>query len=158
VKFKRKQLEDKMGLDMYLNAKRYLWHAEDELVNKLTENFPELGNAKVKEVTAEYGYWRKANAIHKWFVDNVQNGVDDCGNYEVSKDKLAELLKVVEEVLAKRKLADKLLPTTSGFFFGDTKYDEYYFSDLEYTRDIIKRLLDAGDTLKGWYFEYHSSW
>jgi hypothetical protein len=139
-----------MGLDMYLNAKRYLWNAEDELVNKLTENFPELGTAKVKAVTAEYGYWRKANAIH--------NGVDDCGNYEVSKDKLAELLKVVEEVLAKRKLAAKLLPTTSGFFFGDTKYDEYYFSDLEYTRDLIKRLVDAGDTLKGWYFEYHSSW
>ena len=24
--------------------------------------------------------WRKANAIHKWFVDNVQDGVDDCGD------------------------------------------------------------------------------
>jgi hypothetical protein len=158
VKFKRKQLEDKMGLDMYLNAKRYLWRNEDELVNKLTENFPELGDAKVKEVVAEYGYWRKANAIHKWFVDNVQEGVDDCGNYEVDKEQLAQLLAVVEEVLANRELADELLPTASGFFFGETKYDEYYFQDLEYTRDIIKRLVDAGDSFKGWYFEYHSSW
>ncbi len=70
-----------MGLDMYLNAKRYLWHSEDNLAEQIAENFPELADARVKEITAEVMYWRKSNAIHKWFVDNVQGGVDDCGNY-----------------------------------------------------------------------------
>ena len=36
-------------------------------------------------------YWRKANAIHKWFVENVQEGVDDCGEYEVTVEQLTEL-------------------------------------------------------------------
>ena len=31
------------------------------------------------ETHEEVGYWRKANAIHGWFVRNVQNGKDDCG-------------------------------------------------------------------------------
>ena len=146
-----------MGLDMYLNAKRFLWNAEEEITNKLTENFPELNGAKINEVKAEVAYWRKANAVHKWFVDNVQNGVDDCGHYELGKDELKQLLEVVLEVLANRDRADELLPTASGFFFGDTKYDKYYFDDLEYTRDRLMKLT-AEDSMKGWYFEYHSSW
>lgn len=145
-----------MGLDMYLNAKRYLWHSEDELAKKIADNFPEIGDKRVKEISVEAAYWRKANSIHKWFVDNVQNGTDDCGNYEVSKEHLEALLALVEEVLANRKQASNKLPTASGFFFGKTDYDEWYFSDLESTRDMIKDCLD--DKWKGWFFEYHSSW
>ncbi len=145
-----------MGLDMYLNAKRFLWHGEGELSEKISNNFPELGGKRIKEITAEAGYWRKSNAIHKWFVDNVQKGVDDCGNYEVSKEDLQALLDVIEQVLADHKKADTLLPTQSGFFFGDTKYDQYYFEDLEYTQKLLSEIL-AGEW-KGWWFEYHSSW
>jgi hypothetical protein len=43
------------------------------------------------EVIEEVMYWRKANQIHKWFVDNVQDGVDDCKEYWVSEEKLQEL-------------------------------------------------------------------
>ena len=28
-------------------------------------------------------YWRKANAIHGWFVKNAQQGIDDCRTYSV---------------------------------------------------------------------------
>lgn len=145
-----------MGLDMYLNAKRFLWHSEDELSQKIADNFPELGDKRVKEITIEAAYWRKANAVHQWFVDNVQDGTDDCGTYEVSKEQLQELLNVVEEVLANRKQASNKLPTTNGFFFGKTDYDDWYYQDLESTRDMIKDCLD--DKWKGWFFEYHSSW
>lgn len=145
-----------MGLDMYLNAKRFLWHSEDELSQKIADNFPELGDKRVKEITIEAAYWRKANAVHKWFVDNVQDGTDDCGTYEVSKEQLQELLNVVEEVLANRNQASNKLPTTAGFFFGKTDYDDWYYQDLESTRDMIKDCLD--DKWKGWFFEYHSSW
>mgnify|MGYP003339653075 CR=1 FL=1 len=147
-----------MGLDMYLNAKRYLWHSEDEVINNITSNFPELGEGKVKQLTAEVGYWRKANAIHKWFVDNVQEGEDDCGNYEVSNEKLKELLDLINQVLANKKKAHELLPTQQGFFFGPQDYDEYYFQDLEYTKQLIEGILNSDLGKKGWYLEYHSSW
>ena len=51
-------------------------------------------------------YWRKANAIHKWFVENVQDGVDDCGRYEVTKEQLQELLKICLMVKENSKLVD----------------------------------------------------
>ena len=145
-----------MGLDMYLNAKRFLWHNESELADKLSENFPELGEARVKEVIAQAIYWRKSNAIHKWFVDNVQDGEDDCGNYEVSREQLAELLAVIEEVLADKKKAATLLPPQAGFFFGSTDVDDWYWEDLKQTKDKLEKLL--AHEMPGWWFEYHSSW
>lgn len=46
----------------------------------------------------EVGYWRKANQIHKWFVDNIQDCIDDCGYYEVNKYELEELLRICKIV------------------------------------------------------------
>lgn len=145
-----------MGLDMYLNAKRYVWHNEEELADKIGENVPGKGDMRVKSVTCEAGYWRKANAIHKWFVDNVQDGTDDCRNYYVSRAKLEELLNTVDKVLEKMELANELLPTQSGFFFGNTDYDDWYKSDLILTKEICEKALSIDDT--SWEFEYHSSW
>ena len=46
-------------------------------------------------------YWRKANAIHSWFVQNVQDGVDNCETYQVTREQLEELVKACQTVLAK---------------------------------------------------------
>lgn len=46
----------------------------------------------------EIGYWRKANQIHAWMVENVQRGVDDCGTYYVSQKDVETLLKICETV------------------------------------------------------------
>ncbi|RMD67339.1 hypothetical protein D6833_00315 [Candidatus Parcubacteria bacterium] len=54
-------------------------------------------------------YGRKVNAIHRWFVENVQGGEDDCGEYEVSREQLQELLDTVNEVLEKVELAPGLV-------------------------------------------------
>ncbi len=35
-------------------------------------------------------YWRKNNAVHKWFVDNLNNGEDDCQEYYVPRGHLQE--------------------------------------------------------------------
>ena len=145
-----------MGLDMYLNAKRYLWHTEDNLAEKIGESFPELGSARIKSITAEAMYWRKSNAIHKWFVDNVQNGEDDCGDYEVSREQLKELLAVIETVLADRSKAGELLPPQAGFFFGSNEIDQWYWEDLKSTKERLENLL--AQEMPGWWFEYHSSW
>lgn len=145
-----------MGLDMYLNARKYLW-SNDQLADAISQNFPELGDGKIKQVTAEVGYWRKSNQIHKWFVDNVQNGEDDCGTYEVSMEKLQELLDIINTVLSDKSKASILLPVQSGFFFGNTDYDKYYFDDLQYTKELLEKVIN-NESLKHWYIEYTSSW
>jgi hypothetical protein len=145
-----------MGLDMYLNAKRYLWNVEDELVDKISSAFPELGGKRIKEIKAEAIYWRKSNAIHKWFVDNVQGGEDDCGDYEVSREQLMELLATIETVLNDRSQASEMLPPQTGFFFGSNNIDQWYWEDLESTKEQLEKLL--AQEMPGWWFEYHSSW
>jgi hypothetical protein len=143
-----------MGLDMYLNAKRFLWHTEEALSEDIAHHFPELKGKRVKEVIVEALYWRKTNAIHKWFVDNVQQGEDDCGNYYVSREQLAELRDLVKEVLETRDASR--LPPQAGFFFGSTNVDEWYWKDMEHTLKGLNQCLE--DFPEQWDFEYHSSW
>ena len=147
-----------MGLDMMLYAKRYLSSydaAEAAIADSIAALLPEAAIGPVKEVSIEVGYWRKANAIHKWFVDNIQNGVDNCGSYYVSRESLLDLKDKCEQVLKWNGLADETLPTASGFFFGCTEYDSYYRSQLEYTVEMIDKALQLPSN---WTFEYTSSW
>ena len=108
-------------------------------------------------------YWRKANAIHKWFVDNIQEGIDDCGKYEVSKEQLIELVSIIGEILEEPnkveqiKLAKELLPTCPGFFFGSYDYDSYYFETLENTYETLGILLNRINFNEYDIF-YQSSW
>jgi len=148
-----------MGLDMYLSAKRYLspYDEKDILIsNKIREAAGETFDLSVKFLRFEAAYWRKANAIHKWFVNNVQNGKDDCQEYEVATEQLQELLNTVNQVLKENELALTLLPTGSGFFFGDTSYDEYYFDDLRYTKERLEYLLK--NVSDDYWFIYRASW
>lgn len=159
-----------MGLDMYLSAKRFL----SEYLNKaqlavikpalaaIGAPAPYISNYDHCEIEVPLAYWRKANHIHAWFVANVQNGTDDCGYYDVEIDKLRELDKLCAEVVTSHdaKVGASKLPTQSGFFFGGTEYDDYYFEDCRQTMEALHKLLadhDAGK-LEGWYIQYHSSW
>jgi hypothetical protein len=149
-----------MGLDMYLTAKRYVSDYNDTdkvLSTELMRHFPELtADQTIQEVSVRVGYWRKANAIHRWFVTNVQEGVDDCGSYPVSRDTLTELRDVCMRVRDwPGGLAAEQLPTASGFFFGNTDYDEWYFQDVANTAKIIDECLLLP---RSWEFEYSSSW
>ncbi len=153
-----------MGLDQYLSAKQYTSPAEwrGEEINKkfheLTETFGvkrHLGTLPSATVEFNVGYWRKANAIHQWFVDNCQDGSDDCREYMVSREQLETLLNLCNQVKENKGLASELLPTTSGFFFGSTEYDEYYFDDIDSTIEIINKVLQMEPS---WDFFYQSSW
>lgn len=151
-----------MGLDQYLNAKRYVSQYSDkelsESVNTIAR--PKTGGMPVKGITCEAMYWRKANAIHDWFVQNVQNGNDDCGEYPVSREQLEDLVEDCKKVLADHSLAAELLPPCAGFFFGSTQLDEWYFANLQDTIDSITKVLEdtSGDDLGFWDFTYYSSW
>ena len=150
-----------MGLDMYLSKRTYVqqWEHQkpEEKYNVEVTKGGESANInpkKVKYIIEEAGYWRKQNQIHRWFVENIQNGTDDCGEYYVSKDELVSLLELCEKVKADNALADELLPGASGFFFGGTDYDEWYFNGIDNTIEILKEALEDEN---GEYL-YSSSW
>jgi hypothetical protein len=149
-----------MGLDMYLNKKTYVQYWEHNGDNNYEVSVTKAGQPagidgrKVKYVIEEAGYWRKSNQIHQWFVENVQDGVDNCGEYYVSAEKLRELLALCKAVQNQPEVAEEVLPTASGFFFGGTEYDEWYYKDIENTIQILNEAL--ADT-NGEYY-YSSSW
>lgn len=88
---------------------------------------------RVSLVEEELMRWRKANHIHQWFVQNVQDGEDDCRTYWVPEDKLRELLAVCKHVIENSELVDGV--TSAG-----TMYDK------EHPDGIALR--EAGKVLK----------
>lgn len=141
-----------------------------------------------KELMDQLVSWRKANQIHNWFVENVQDGQDDCGSYEVTKEQLETLLELCMKVKLASKLvkgkvkngytfkdgkevpmmedgeyiedptvAEELLPSQSGFFFGSTEYDQWYMYDIDFTIEKILEVLRTTDFDNEIVF-YSSSW
>jgi hypothetical protein len=154
-----------MGLDQYLHAKKFAhsgsWAKDEEKqlfaslialadISEFVEtDFPTVS------IEVKVAYWRKQNAIHNWFVQTCQGGEDDCRPAFVGREKLEELRDTCRKVLADITLADELLPTSNGFFFGSTDYSEWYIEGLTYTADTIDKLLTMPNE---WDFEYSSSW
>lgn len=168
-----------MGLDMYLSADLYLWNYKDEddklakQIDKIIGDLPPNNGAsfrdhRVKSIGLDVMYWRKSNAIHQWFVDNVQDGDDDCKRYIVDDNQLKQLMEICEEIIQvseNKKLSqakkyakwEELLPTCDGFFFGSTDYDEYYLEEAKRTYECLKQFLEH-DITKRCDFYYQSSW
>ena len=153
-----------MGLDMYLTAKRYFslvdfkTDAREEPSPTISALMPELQGRHVQRVEAQVAYWRKANAIHRWFVENVQGGEDECRSTYVSQEQLQALLDAAKQALAVPANASEVLPTQEGFFFGTTDYDKWYIEDLENTVKQLSEILDNEGLMKDWEFYYQSSW
>jgi hypothetical protein len=156
-----------MGLDMYLSKRSYVkkwdYMKPDEIHTIKIEkggNPTDIRPDRITYVIEEVGYWRKFNALHNWFVENVQSGVDDCKEYYVDKNDLQNLLTTLKEVKDGRDklqnnipIAPTLLPTTPGFFFGSTEYDDYYYDEVDRTIGIVEEALkETGG------FYYQASW
>jgi hypothetical protein len=151
-----------MGLDMFLVAKRYTspYDPADAALTELAKaiNFGD-GTMDLRELVFEAMYWRKANAIHRWFVDNIQDGVDNCAEYYVDIKYLAELRDLCKKVLEDPEKAMELLPPKSGFFFGSTVIDEFFIDDLTSTVERFDYLLELPEVKDHKIsFYYHSSW
>ena len=147
-----------MGLDSYLTVSICV-EKENANYQKIIDILRIKPDRSACWITVEHNvaYWRKANAIHSWFVKNVQDGVDDCRKAYVSRDQLDDLLDLCIDIKTKKVKPEDCLPTQSGFFFGSTEYDDYYTRDLEYTIDVISSILMNPD-YKDASFYYRSSW
>lgn len=97
-----------------------------------TEKFEECFDEILKHYYGHYvGYFRKVNCVYRYFEDKL---TDETA--WVTKDECEDIVKRCSAVLENPDLASELMPTRSGFFFGSTEYDKYYFSDL---RDVRKQ-------------------
>lgn len=153
-----------MGLDMYLYAEKYVsgynFSKDKHEYLKLLQTFgltlPDIpGDSPSATVRFTVAYWRKANAIHGWFVEHVQGGSDECQTAGVSREQLQKLVDLCREAIAHQDSTK--LPTLGGFFFGDTDIGEWYWADLQSTVDQVDAVL-SNPKFQDWDFYYHSSW
>ena len=170
-----------MGLDMYLNKRKYVGYADNTEVDITTKNTKwneethsydksevKYHYKNVNYIIQEVGYWRKANQIHKWFVDNCCEGKDDCQEHYLKLEKLLELKELCQKVLnvlnseyltdgEKSEVCEELLPTQQGFFFGIYTYDDWYKSQVENTIKIIEDVEKEYDEIYDRLY-YEASW
>ena len=151
-----------MGLDMYLTRKKYVrnWNhtpSEERFQGVAFKGNQSIDLSKLTYLEFESMYWRKMNAIHNWFVENVQQGEDDCGKYHVTEENIDELVLTIETVLQNKdeKEAKALLPPSAGFFFGSTEIDDYYWDDL---RDTLWKLKEDIAANPDDEYYYRASW
>jgi len=140
---------------MYLEKKTYVGSNRDKL--KITGVKSRIDIARVVYIVEDIAYWRKANAIHQWFVNNVQKSEDDCKPYHVCTEQLRKLFELCKQVQKEPDMAPELLPTQEGFLFGSTDYDARYFQSIAYTIDVLWAEFKEHDDQSQEY-EYQSSW
>lgn len=139
-----------MGLDMYLEGKKYLWKNYD-----VPDAQPKEDGFDLKEKVLRLGYWRKHPNLHGFIVNKFAGGKDECQEIELS---IADLQKVINAVEAKE------LPETSGFFFGKsygdsvTENDELDRQTIETIQNAIKWLHDVPKGVESRSVVYQSSW
>jgi sugar-specific transcriptional regulator TrmB len=103
----------------------------------------------------EIAYFRKVNFLLPFF-----NYQQNCSDVIIEKCLVENLVNLCNDVLKLyhkhksgeidkfelRKFVSEYLPTTSGFFFGSTEYDELnYFKNVETVRDKFSNILDTFD-------------
>ena len=108
-----------------------------------------------KTKSTEVADFRKVNFLFKFFEDKI--GDRNPTTIEVTTEDLEDLRDRCSRVLTDHTLAEELLPTCSGFFFGSTEYDDGYLEDvlrvLDVCESLLKHPLDDGERyeLYIWY-------
>jgi hypothetical protein len=156
---------------MYLYARQYVSRFDYKGQERIdTPDFTALA-ATAPEGLTKYGdfsgieidypvcYWRKANAIHGWFVNECAGGVDECQTIYVSRESLVKLRDLCMAAMKEPAMAGDILPPTSGFFFGSYDIDEWYMEDMKFTVNALTHILDTvpADSWD-WSFVYRASW
>lgn len=165
-----------MGLDQYLYADKYIsrkdtlnfdWNSgEEPPTNPMFDSIAKT--LKVEKlidnewsgitVSVPIGYWRKANQIHGWIVDNCAGGVDECQKIYIPRSKAEELVSICKEVIKDKSKARDLLKPREGFFFGGDQIDSWYIDQLKHTVKVFEKAIKAGDNGDIESITYQASW
>ena len=81
-------------------------------------------------------YFRKVNFVYHYFSPKLED--EACF---VTREDLEDLIDRCDRVLENHSLAEDLLPTQDGFFFGSTDYNQWYFEDVKDCKRQMKKLL-----------------
>ena len=156
---------------MYLNRSIRGYRKADGTISHSMDDYKsdEFGRGNGVTETVEVAYWRKANMIHRWFVDNVCDGEDDCREYSVSLEDIKKLLGICKNILKIVKGAKMFVPEdqkenylkqhpngkltmtlkdTSYKFFNESS-EIWWFSLPKEIEDKVKDLLP---TVGGFFF------
>jgi len=159
-----------MGLDMYLRATRYFGYfdfpqipaSEDQAIIKNLVGFlPELGEVNGITIKFEMGYWRKFQDLHDWFVENIQDGNDNCEEYFVSNEALELLLVEIRKILDYHNNKNETNEELRGepeVIMGTTNYIDYDEYDLEIVERTEKTIIRCLALPPNYSIEYLSSW
>ena len=151
-----------MGLDMNLYRRVRLDNnleltgrrgkaVEDVVLNGQRDK--NVGRATHYELTTAVCYWRKFNALHKYFADNFGGDEDNCVDMYLEIDDIRKLLMTLRDLRKQIKqdkdgnvintdICKEMLPTQDGFFFGDTEYDKYYVMDIDDTIEMLSGVIE----------------
>ena len=153
-----------MGLDIYFYERHWLRPQQNKKGNLIKPSFTipteMYGKGRkrfehVSYIVCFVGYFRKANAIHKYMVDKA--GYDDDVEFtngrdlRILKSDILELKEICLELLGLqgkkfKEKAKELLPTAEGFFWGSTEYNKWYREDLRNFVKMVNKLhLDDPD-------------
>lgn len=87
-------------------------------------------------------YFRKYNWLYGWVRRKLKlHELENCEHYKLTRSMINDLIDDITKVLSDHSLAEKLLPTEDGFFFGSTEYDDWYFDDLRDAKTQLTQLL-----------------
>ena len=131
-----------MGLDMYA----YVAKKEGQM-RDYYESYDYKTDSGPVENHREISYWRKHPNLHGW-MHKLWNERGHSGDFNGDELELtAEDLDRLEHVVERG-----LLPSTSGFFFGNDADDHYKADDLKFIQDARAELI------VGMKVFYNSSW
>jgi len=159
-----------MGLDMYLSAQTYLDNSRRDPPERKAayqqvmatvgiESFTPANSIPFLTIRICVADWKNAYHIHRWFVEHVQNGKDECIETEVYREQVQELADLCKQLLRSKdcRQAAKSLPLPDGFSLEDADTVEGYWRHLEATAEQLETVLNNPD-FDRWDFSYRSSW
>lgn len=103
-------------------------------------------NYELFHVSDTERYYCKANQIQNYFEERFYEDGNDCDSdeYDNVVTKIDDL--TIDDIIARinniesnKETAKEEFPTTEGFFYGSTEYDEFYFEkNNEFKSDLIE--------------------
>lgn len=168
-----------MGLDMNLYRETYVknWKFQKEsehhdiTIKRGGKTRTDIKPERIMSVVEDVAYWRKANAIHNWFVEHCGKGIDECQRISVDYKDLQTLLKTVNTVLDSIELVDGKVLTGKKFdaktkqlveIYADGKVvkdatiahellptkEGFFFGDTDYNEAYVEDLIKTKEVLE----------